>query len=285
MAEQQIDDPLFDYKIYRFGRSRQVFRGPQPEMRGRYLSFLGGSHTFGRYVDEPFCDLIGAELGLKTLNFGTDGAGPNFFLSDPEVVRAASDAEVCIIQVMCAWAMSNRMYTVRPRRNGRLHAVSDLLIGIYPEVEFERFSFVKPMLAHLQALDHQRFKLVNNEMKNAWIGRMQSLISSVETKTILLWLSKREPDELGAQIGAHDSDLYPEFVDRSMIDAVKTAADGYVECTTKSGLPQDLRVEGRAVLFRPSGEPINENREFPSPEMHEDAACALIPEIQRLLAK
>lgn len=283
MAEQQIDDPLFDYKIYRFGRSRQIFRGPQPDLRGPYISFIGASHTFGRYVDEPFPTLVSDEVGLTALNFGTDGAGPNFFLSDPEIVRAAGRANVCVLQIMCAWAQSNRMYTVRPRRNVRLHAVSDLMCGIFPEVDFERFSFVKPMLAHLQTLDEHRFKLVVNEMKNAWIGRMQSLISAIDTKVILLWLSQRDPDEMGADVGHGETGIYPEFVDRSMINAIKGAADGYVECTTSVGIPQDLRVDGRAVLFRPSGEPIDQNREFPSPEMHEDAACALIPQIERLL--
>ena len=42
-------------------------------------------------------------------------------------------------------------------------------------------------------------------------------------------------------------------------------------------------VGGEPVLFRPTGAPINENRDFPSPEMHDSAADLLLPEIQRLL--
>ena len=282
MAEHQIDDPMFDYKLYRFGRSRQVFRGPQPDLRGRFISFIGASNTFGRYNDDPFPSVIGNELDVKTLNLGTDGAGPGFFLGDPEVIQAASAAEVCVVQVMCASALSNRMFSVRPRRNMRLHAVSDLLIGIYPEVEFDRFSFVHAMLKHLQALDENRFKLVVNEMKNAWIGRMQTLLTAVETKTIMFWFSQRDPDEHNSETGAPQ--YYPHFIDRSMIDSVKSAADGYVECTTAMGLPQDLTVDGKTVLFRPSGEPISKNQEFPSPEMHHAAAAALTPEITRLVS-
>lgn len=281
MAEHQIDDPLFDYKLYRFGRSRQLFRGPQPDLRGRFLSFIGSSSTFGRFNDDPFPDLIGDDLDIKVLNLGTDGAGPGFFLGDPEVLRVASDSNVCVVQVMCPIALSNRMFTVRPRRNMRIHAVSDLLIGIYPEVEFDRFSFVHAMLKHLQALDENRFKLLINEMKNAWIGRMQTLLTTIETKTILMWFSQRSPDDHGAEAGGPE--LYPHFVDRAMLDAVRPTADGYVECTTRAGMPQDLRIDGKTVLFRPSGEPIDENREFPSPEMHHDAADALTPEIERLL--
>ena len=283
MSEYQIDDPLFDYQIYRFGQTRQIFRGPQPELRGRYLCFIGGSSTFGRYADAPYSDLVGRESGQTVLNLGSDGAGPGFFLADHEVLRAAMDAELTVVQAMCATATSNRMFSVRPRRNLRLHAVSDLLAGIYPEVDFSRFAFTKPMLRHLHEVDPNRFKLVSNEMKNAWIGRMQTLLSTLESKTLLFYLSEREPDDLSVPDGDLTAMKYPQFVDRAMLDAVRPAADGYAQCVTSVGRPQDLRVQGRPVLFRPSGEPINENTEFASPEMHAAAAEALMPEITRLI--
>ena len=283
MAEHQIDDPLFEYNTYRFGRSRQIFRGPQPDLRGKFLSFIGSASTFGRYSESPFPDQLAEYFGMTGLNLGTDGAGPGFFLADPEVRRAAAEAEVCIVQVMSAAAISNRMFTVRPRRNIRLHNVSDLMMGIYPEVDFERFAFTKPMLRYLHELDDQRFKLIANEMKNAWIGRMQTLLSTIETKTLLFYLSERDPDDVSPPSGDITDMKYPQFVDRAMLDAVKPAADAYVECITSAGMPQDLRVDGHAVLFRPSGEPINENSEFASPEMHTAAAEALMPEIERLI--
>ena len=283
MAEHQIDDPLFDYKIYRFGRTRQGFRGPQPDLRDNYVAFIGGSSTFGRYNDTPFPDMVGERLGRTVLNLGTDGAGPGFFLGDPEVLRTAMDADLTVVQVMCASATSNRMFAVRPRRNLRLHTISDLLAGVYPEVDFSRFSFTKGMLKHLHALDESRFKLLANEMKNAWIGRMQTLLSTIETKTLLFYLSEREPDNMSTPTGDITDMKYPQFIDRAMLDAVKPAADGYVECVTSAGMPQDLRVDGHAVLFRPSGEPINENHEFATPEMHAAATEALMPEIERIL--
>lgn len=280
MTGHPLDEPLFDYRIYRFGRSRQVFRGPQPDLRGRYLCFLGASETFGRFAEQPFPALVGAWSGLRSLNLGTDGAGPGFFLNDPDVLRAASGAEVCVVQAMCATAISNRMFSVRPRRNLRLHAVSDLLRSMFPEVDFDRFSFVRPMLRHLQAVDATRFRLVENEMKNAWIGRTQTLLEAVETRTVLLWFAQRPPQDGG---GFDDPAGGPLFVDRAMLDTVRRAADGYVEVVSRRGLPQDLRIDGHAVLHRPSGEPINQNRDLPSPEMHLDAAEALVPEIDRLI--
>lgn len=285
MSEQNPDDALFDYKVYRFGRSRQLFRGPQPNLRGSYLSFIGASHTFGRYADRPFASVLEEKLGTTALNLGTEGAGPGFFLGDPEVLRVASDAEVCVVEAMSAMALSNRMFTVRPRRNIRLHAVSDLLRGIFPDVEFERFSFVRPMLAALREQDETRYRLVLNEMRNAWIGRMQSLINAIETKTILLWFAQRAPEDVSDHPDDPDMQSYPEFVDRAMLESVAQVADGYVEVTSQAGMPQDLTVDGRPVLFRPSGEPINANRQYPSPEMHTQAAEMLIPEIARLRAR
>lgn len=283
MSEMQLDDPLFDYNVYRFGRSRQVFRGPKPNLNGHYLAFLGGSYTFGRYTDYPFPSLISEEFAITSINLGTHGAGPGFFLGDPEVKHAASNARLCVVEVMNASSISNRMFTVRPRRNVRLHDVSDLMRGIFPEVEFDRFAFVFPMLRFLKNLDPERFKLVENEMKNAWIGRTQTLLSSLHSPTILLWFSTRTPDDLALGVASSSHAGHPHYVDRAMIDTVKDAADGYVECVTQVGLPQNLQVDGRTVLFRPSGMPINENKQYPSPEMHEAAADALAPEIKRLL--
>ena len=283
MSELLIDDPLFDYKAYRFGRSRQVFRGPQPDLRGAYLCFLGASHTFGRYTDQPFPTLLGEKLRMVSLNLGTDGAGPGFFLGDPEVKQAASDAAVCVVQVMSASAISNRMYTVRPRRNVRLHEVSDLMRGIFPEVDFERFAFVKPMLRHLEMVDPDRYKLVVNEMKNAWIGRTQTLLASLSSPKILFWFSRRSPDDNAYDPNDSTDEGYPAYVDEAMIQTVKGAAEAYTECVTEIGLPQDLTVDGRTVLYKPSGMPIDHNREFPSPEMHHAAAEVLMPEVRRLL--
>ena len=281
MSEPRVDDQLFDYKLYRFGQMQQVFRGPAPDLHGRYVVYLGGSGTFGRYSERPYSDLIGERMSLRYANFGAEGAGPGFFLSDAEVMSVASDARVCVVQAMSAAHLSNRMFSVRPRRNGRLHAVSELMTGIYPEVDFSRFSYVRGMLRHLSRIEDNRFRLIVNEMRNAWIARTHTLLANIQTRTILFWFSQRAPEDTGED--PTDTWHDPNFVDRAMIDSVSSEADGYVECVTDAGMPQDLTVGGEPVLFRPTGAPINENRDFPSPEMHDSAADLLLPEIQRLL--
>ena len=68
-----------------------------------------------------------------------------------------------------------------------------------------------------------------------------------------------------------------------MIDSVTAEADGYVECVTSASLPQDIEGADDPGLLRPADAPINPDRDFPSPQMHEAAARVLLPEIQRLL--
>lgn len=283
MAVQRIDDPSFDYKLYRFGQMQQVFRGPAPDLGGRYVAFLGGSGTFGRFAERPYADLVGERARLPVANFGAEGAGPGFFLSDAAVMSAASNARVCVIQVMAASALSNRMFTVRPRRNGRLHAVSDLLAGIYPEVDFSRFSYVGGMLRHLAGTTDNRFRLVVNEMRNAWIARTHTLLASIETRTVLFWFSQRAPEDEGVDPTDYRHD--PNFVDRSMVDSVATGADAYVECVADSGFNQGPGADGRSGLVQPAGTPINDMHDVDAPRMHEAAAEMLAPRIQDLMQR
>ena len=207
--------------------------------------------------------------------------GRSFFLLDPQVLNAASRAALCVVQVMPANCISNRMFIVRPRRNARLHGVSEMLTGIYPEVDFSRFTYARAMLRHLSGFQDNRFRLVVNEMRNAWIARTRTLIAAIQAPVLLFWLSQRAPHE--EREDTTDFWHYPNFVNRSMIDSVKEDAEGYLECITSAGMPQDLTVDGKPALYKPNGEPILENRDFPSPETHQQAAVALVPEVRRML--
>ena len=285
MSIFKTDDPLFDYDTYLFGRTHQVFRGPMPDLRNPYLVCLGSSHTFGRFANYPFPTMVEQDVGKPVVNFGTEGVGPGFFLSDPDILHVVNGAQLCIIEVMSARPLSNRMYTVRGRRNERLAKPSSLLRGLYPDVDFRQFAAVKAMLTHLHEVDAQRFRLLENEIQNAWIGRMQSLLNEITVPTILFWFSEREPDETPGDDASPNDWKYPHFVDGAMIDSVRMKASRYAECVSNEGLPQDLTENGRPVLFKPTGNPITRNTSLPSPEMHLQAADELRPSISRLLKR
>ncbi|MEM7670515.1 MAG: DUF6473 family protein [Pseudomonadota bacterium] len=282
MSLFKTDDPLFDYDPYSFGRSQQIFRGPVPDLRHPYMVCLGSAHTFGRFASLPFPQLVERGLNRPVVNFGTEGAGPGLFLNDPDIIHVANGAEICVIEVMSARAISNRMYTVRARRNERLMRTSELLRGLYPDVDFGQFAGVKGMLRAIERADPDRFRLVHNEIRNAWIARMQSLLNEIERPTLLFWFAEDAPPERDEVTTANGGGKHPPFVDGDMIDAVRSDANGYVECCGNAGLPQDLTRDGQVMLFQPTGRPIERNTNLPSPEMHAEAADALMTAIDRM---
>lgn len=285
MSIFKTDDPMFDYDTYVFGRTHQVFRGPMPDLRRPYIVSIGAAHTFGRFTNHPFPSLVEQDMGCPVVNFGADGMGPEFFLNDPDILHVINGARLCIVEVMSARAMSNRMYTVHRRRNERFVQPSGLLRGLYPDVDFREFAVVQGMLRRLNAIAPDRFRLLQNEIQNAWIARVQSLLNAIEVPKILFWFAGREPDDKPPIDSNQMRWKYPQFVDGPMIDTVMSFADRYVESISTVGLPQDLTQAGKPVLFQPAGEPITRNIDLPSPEMHLQAADDLRPAITRLLKR
>lgn len=180
-----------EVELYRFGRSKQIFRGPKPDLRDPYISFIGGSEMFGKFVLAPFPQLVGRSVGQTCVNLGTPGAGPGFFLKDPVILETCSRSATCIVQVMAAEPLSNRMYSVFPRRNMRLRKVSNVLKSLYPQLDFSQFRFVSAMIRALKSEDTEAYKVVMAEQRSAWLARMLELLEDIETTTILLWIKPR----------------------------------------------------------------------------------------------
>lgn len=278
---QKPDKALIDYGEYRWGDLRQPFRGPQPDLSQPYIACLGDGHTFGRYVARPYPALLHDELDHTVVNYGAGAAGPGFFLRDLQVMNAASGADICVVQVMSARSLSNRMFKVKMEIDQKIDVVSKTLENMFPHVDFETFTYAHNMLNQLQSLDPEGFIEVEAELREAWIARTRSMLKAVRTKRILFWFSERAPDEMTG----HDEAWlkYPQHVDQEMLNAVRPFADEVVICASKEGMPQPLTVDGEHVLHTPFGMPVHENKYYPSPEMHEKAAEALKPAIARLL--
>lgn len=280
---QKPDRPFIDYQGYHWGRLNQIYRGPQPDLAQPYIACLGGAQTFGRYVERPFPQLLSEALNLQVANFGTASAGPGFFLRDSQVTEAASQADICVVQVMSARSLSNRLFKVELSRNEEIEAVTRALESLFPHVDFETFTYAHNMLNQLAEDDPESFIAVEAEMKAAWVARTRVLLETIQTKRILFWFSERKPDEDAPADARQPMLKYPQFVDQDMIDAVAPLADRVVTCVTSAGIPQSLMKNGAPVLQTPFGMPVSENRYYPSPEMHEDAARALAGPIQELL--
>lgn len=280
---QKPDQAFIDYDGYRWGRLNQIYRGPQPDLTQPYVACLGGAQTFGRYVARPYPSLLGEALDMTVANFGAASAGPGFFLRDSRVIEAASAAEVCVIQVMSARSLSNRLFKVQIGRNAQIEAVSKALESLFPHVDFETFTYAHNMLNQIADEDPEKFLEVETEMKAAWVARTRVLLEAIDTKRVLFWFSEREPEGGGSRNSNHPALKYPQFVDQEMLDAITPLVDRVVRCVSSAGIPQSLLKDGKTVLQTPFGMPVSENRYYPSPEMHAEAAAALAGPVRALM--
>ena len=70
-----------DYFPCHYGSSRILFRGPKRDTDRAYVAVLGGTEAYGKFVPDPFPDLLERDLGLAVANLGCMNAGPDVFLS------------------------------------------------------------------------------------------------------------------------------------------------------------------------------------------------------------
>jgi hypothetical protein len=248
-------------------------RGPRPARleTGGYFACLGAAQTFGRFCERPFPTILEERLGLPVLNVSHGGAGPAFFLgSNARLLSYLNNARFVVVQVMSGRSDSSSLFEslgvghFRRRSDGRFVGCDEAfseLIRTGP----------RSLLARIVA-----------ETRASWCESYHSLLSAIAVPKILLWLSTRMPRY--RQGWASLSELFgafPQLVDQEMVTRVGRLAGSYVECVTRRGLPQRLRdrATGAPVVISDpwTSQPWSENWYYPSPEMHEDAADALLP--------
>ena len=231
-----------EYYPCRYGNSRVLFRGPRKQLDGIYIAFLGGTETYGRFIETPFPMLLEQKLKVACANFGLVNAGVDLYLNDPAVMDLMSAANVKVVQVMGAQNLSNRFYSVHPRRNDRFLRASDRLMNLYPEIDFTEFHFVRHMLGRLSDVSPERFSDVLDELRMAWTARMKHLLTQLRGNVVLLWFADRA---LRTDLpGRLEGD--PLFVNRDMIETLRPRVSNVVEVMASDA----ARLEGtRGMVF------------------------------------
>lgn len=277
MLIQQTATGSLDYEPCHYGTSKIPFRGPKRGLVQPFIACVGGSETYGRYVPDPFPALLEARLGLPVVNLGWMNAGIDVFMHDPAVVEICRKAELCVVQVTGAQNISNRLYSVHPRRNDRFVKPSPLLSAIYGEVDFSDIHFTRHLLTTLYATSAQRFSIVESELATAWLARMKLFLDRLGANTMLLWLSRiAPPDEAHFRDDAPD----PLFVDCAMLDLLSA----YVRDTVIAPLSAQARESGtNGMVFAPLEEPAA--RQLPSVLAHGEVAEALAGPVSTFLQK
>lgn len=218
-----------NYAPCRYGNSRVLFRGPQRRLDAPYVAFIGGTETYGKFINAPFPALVESDIGLNCVNFGIANAGIDVFINDGFVMDAANGAETSVVQVVGAQNLSNRFYMVHPRRNDRFVSASPLLVSIFPEVDFSEFHFTRHMLNILFQVSDERFAIVKSELQAAWSARMKLLLRRIQGKVVLLWFADHAPREDDASIVNPSECSDPMFVTHAMLDDLRAHITDYVE--------------------------------------------------------
>lgn len=275
MAYHELGDGALDYVPCRYGHSKLIFRGPRRRLDTSYVAVVGGTETYGKFVPTPYPAQAEELFGMPVVNFGVVNAGIDVFLNDETVMQAASNAQVAVIQVLGAQNLSNRFYAVHPRRNDRFLRASTLLKTLYRDVDFTEFNFTRHLLTRLRAEHPDRFGMIETELKEAWIGRMKTMVSKIRCPVVLLWIGDHTPD---ACANCTEDGTDPLFVDRAMMEVLAPFVAETVEVTVA---PEEIADGFTGLAYDEMEEPAAHG--VLGVAAHEKAARLLHPVLERLI--
>jgi len=269
MAFERLGLRPLDYRPVRYPGVRLSFRGPARDLQRGYVACMGGTETYGTFVERPWPALLEAAGGPACLNLGVPNAGPDLWLAPGGPLPLAQGARAVVLQIPCGMNLSNPFYAVHPRRNDRFLRAAPPLERLYPEVDFTEFHFTRHMMRHLHARSSERFSRMRAAVQAAWVQRMVALLGRITSPVILLWLSNHAP---GSGSEGSDIDADPAFVSRAMLDAIAPHAQAMVVAVISGtaraqgtrGMRFDLMQEGVAAAL-------------PGPLAHREVAEALRP--------
>ena len=268
MSYDRSDAPAIEEA--RYGDSRLAFRAPMIDADAPHVAVIGSSEVLGRYVPRPMTDHLAEALRVPVANLGVQNASADAFAQDDAFLEQAAAAAVAVVQVMGAQNLSNRLYSVHPRRNDRFLRHSDGMRELYPEVDFSEFVFTRHMLETLRRVGESRFETVVAELREAWLARMRLLLGSLDAPTVLLTI---EDGASGSVLGVD-----PLFVTPAMHAEVGALAQAVARCDV-SGLADDAQLD--EMRFDPSDRDLA--RAALPPVAHEAVAAALVPAVGPLL--
>ena len=275
MAYEKLTGIALDYERCCYPNSKLMFRGPKRQLDGGYVAFLGGTETFGKFIEHPFADLVETAIGTRCVNFGWPNAGVDVFLNDEGVLQAAQNARSVVLQLPCAQNMSNRFYTVHPRRNDRFVEPLPLMREVFPAVDFSEFNFTRHLLSHLQRRAPDSFAMLRRELQTIWVARMRLLLRKLDRDVVLLWFSRRGP---GQSTECLDIAMDPALVTRRMVNAINGPGAQLVEVCASSA----AQAAGTAGMVYSSVEESAAS-ELLGPIAHSEAAAALFPVLEEKL--
>lgn len=278
MKQDTIETGDLSYAPCRYGGSRMLFRGPRRRLDLPYIAFLGGTETYGKFIEKPFPTLVEKAMRQTCVNFGCVNGGIDAFVNDPTVMGICHNAELTVVQIMGANNMSNRFYAVHPRRNDRFLRASTVLQAIYPTIDFSEFSFTRHLLGSLHAKSIERFETVVRELREAWLARMKNMIGQIGDRCILLWFSEDKLTNLHWASRPGQLQVDPLFVTAAMIDELRPMVKEVI-----IAIPSETAIaQGTQGMYFPQSQGKVAS-EMLGVDCHAEASAALIPKIREQL--
>ena len=280
MKHDEIDGAGLHYAPCRYGLSRIFFRGPKRRLDSPYIAFIGGTETFGKFIDRPLPALVEREIGQTCVNLGCVNGGVDAFVNDPTIMATCHDADVTVVQVMGANYLSNRFYSVHPRRNDRFLRASTVMQAIFSDVDFADFTFTRHMLTTLHAKSPERFDIVVSELREAWVARMRNMLNQIGPRTVLLWFSREALSDVAWDARPSRLAADPLFITASMIDQLRPQVMNVVEA-----LPSDVALSMGTKGMYYSPVQAKAASEMLGIGCHQEAAAKLVPVLRNILQK
>lgn len=266
------------YSPCNYGASKMLFRGPKRKLTKPYVAFVGGTETYGKFIAKPFPDLVEGGLRTTCVNFGCVNGGVDAFVNDSTVMETCREARATVVQVMGANFLTNRFYSVHPRRNDRFLGASSVLKAIYHDVDFSKFSFTRHMLGELFALSPERFDIVVAELREAWTARMHTMLTNIGPNNLLLWFARTEMSDQPWRNRQQPLQCDPLFITAEMIDGLRPLTKKVIE-VVPSNFAASQGTKGMHFTMTQS----QAAAEMLSVASHHEAAQATLPELRSFL--
>ena len=267
MAFEYLGANALDYNYCQYSGSERHFRGPRDDLDGEYYVAIGGTETFGKFVELPFPSVLERLIQKPVVNLGQMYAGAEFFPGDNRIFSICNSATAAIIQLTSAQNMNNRFYSVHPRRNDRFLEPSSLLRTIYRDVDFTEIHFTGHLMNVLHSRCPTRFNTVLSGLRSEWVSKMKSLIKKLSCPVILIWMADHAPGPMNCPDNAWRE---PMFVDRDMLNQLAATVDQVVKI---QALPDEVLAGLDRMIFNPTEEPAAE--QMLGPIVHQEAARQL----------
>ncbi|WP_424975763.1 DUF6473 family protein [Dinoroseobacter sp. S124A] len=263
--------PALNYSACHYPGLEMAFRGPKRSLCEPYVTFLGGTAFYGRYVTHAIPDRVEAAIGLGCVNLGLMNAGVDAMGAEG-MVSLANGGMATVIEVVGAQNLSNQFYRVHPRRNDRMVTPTRLFRQVFPELDLCEVHFTRHLLALMKREAPSRYDTVVEELRSAWVEHMARLLEALKGPSVLLWVV---PAPLPGGEPGLDQD--PLLVDRASVQAISGLVDRVVEVRETPS----ITAQGLLGMQIPETEsPIASH--VPRGALLREAAMALLDPLQEL---